>query len=382
MAWNEPGGSGGKDPWGGGGDQGPPDLDEVMRKMQQRLNRLFGGSGGGGTGSGNGPLYVVLVLLVVAWTLYDATHVIDQSERGVVLRFGEYVDTMDPGMGWRLPRPFETVEKVNVTQVERMPLQAQLLTKDLNLIRIDLVIQFKVKDEQKYLFAVRDPDFSLKEASESALRQVVGGKTMDDILSRGGGRDELVNETWEQIQFTLDKYATGLQVTKVNLNNTQPPEEVQAAFQDAIKAEEDEDTKKKQAQAYANDVVPKAEGLAEQMIQEAEAYKQEVVNNAKGDASRFLQTYEEYKKAPQVTRTRMYIDTVQSMLANSSKVLVKMDQGNSLMYLPIDRFMQGQGGGSQQGGQFRMEDMSKTVKEAVPTTQDDVRSNLRQRSTR
>lgn len=348
MAWNEPGGSGDKDPWGGRKDeQGPPDLDEVVKKLQDKLNGLFGGGGGAkkstssSGNSGNSGIFAILLLVLAGWIAYDITYIIDQSQRGVVLRMGKYVDTMEPGMNFRLPRPFETVEKVNVTQVKPLPLQAQLLTKDLNLIRIDLVVQFKVRDEKDYLFMVRQPDLSLRESTESALRQVVGGMTMDEIMSGGGGRNELVKETRRQIQLVLDNYQTGMEVTKVNLNNTQPPEEVQAAFQDAIKAEEDENTVKNKAQAYANDILPKAEGDAERLIQEAEAYKQQVVSNAEGEASRFTQTLKEYKKAPEVTRTRLYIETVESMLSKSSKVMVKMDKGNSLMYLPLDKFMQG-----------------------------------------
>ncbi len=350
MAWNEPGGSGDKDPWGGRKDeQGPPDLDEVVRKLQNKLGGLFGGKRGGGDGSGSSPsgggvgfggIFAMALVLLVLFGLYDGVYVIDQSQRGVKLFLGEYSGTMEPGMNFYWPRPVGKVEKVNVTQVKPELMQAQLLTKDLNLIQIDLEVQFKVKDEKNYLFEVREPNLSLIEGTESALRQVVGGMTMDDIMRGGGGRNELVNETEKQIQTLLDKYNTGLEVTKVNLKNTQPPEEVQAAFQDAIKAEEDENTLKNKAQAYANDILPKAEGDAERMIQQAEAYKQQTISNAMGEASRFSKVLTEYRKAPAVTRKRLYLETVELMLANSSKVMIKMKQGNSLMYLPIDKLMQ------------------------------------------
>lgn len=393
MAWNEPGNSGGndndKDPWGRRkNEQGPPDLDEIMKKISGKLGGIFGGKGGGGQGSGSaggyGGIILVLIVITVVWLAYDSFYRIDQSERGVVTRFGKYVATLQPGLSMRLPRPFEYVEKVNVTQIRHHPLNVQLLTKDLNLIRISLVVRYKVQNEIDYAFNVRNPNVSLHETTESALREVVGDKTMDEMLGRsssgtepsildvvgdnspnankikrkldtpkpavtqtpadellgkGSGRQVLVSETKDTLQKTLNKYKTGLEVLKVNLENIQPPEKVQDAFQDAIKAEEDEEKLKKQAEAYALDIIPKAEGAAERMLQEAEAYKERVVKLAEGEASRFTQTLREYKKAPEITRKRLYLETMEQLLANSSKVMVKIDKGSNLMYLPIDKFM-------------------------------------------
>jgi membrane protease subunit HflK len=214
-----------------------------------------------------------------------------------------------------------------------------MLTKDQNLIRIDLTVQYQVKDAQKYLFEVRDPELTLQEATESALRDVVGSKDMDELLSRAGGRGELVIETKQQLQGILEKYDTGLRISKVNLENMQPPKEVRAAFDDAINAEEDEDRYKKKAEAYENDIIPKAEGNAIRLEQEASGYRQQVIDKAKGETSRFLQTLKEYTKAPEITRKRLYLETMESVLSNSSKVLIKVKQGNSLMYLPLDKLM-------------------------------------------
>lgn len=390
MAWNEPGGSKDKDPWGNRGNkQGPPDLDEIIKKLQKKFAGIFGGKKGGGSGSGTGDggvsmrggaggIAAIVAILVAAWLVYDSIHVIQQAERGVVLRFGKYVATIEPGLNFRMPRPIETVEKINVSQIRRLPVQAQMLTKDQNLIRIDLAVQFKVKNELEYLLKVRNPDFSLRESTESALREVVGGKNMDDILSLSGGRDVLVNDIKLQIQETIDKYETGLSVVKVNLQNAQPPAEVQEAFQDAIKAEEDEVTVKNQAEAYARDVYPRAEGDAQRLVQEAEAYKQQVINKSEGETSRFLQTLKEYRKAPQVTRKRLYLEAIEDLLANSSKVMVNLDKGaNNVLYLPIDRLMRGDGRGTSTQGS------SGEAYEQNPTaTQEGARDRTRERRIR
>ncbi len=343
MAWNEPGGNN-RDPWGGrGDDQGPPDLDEVVRKMQDKLGGLFGGrgrSGGGGGGGGAGAIgFGFLALVIAALWLGSGFYIVDSAERGVVLRFGKYAETVGPGWHWHVPYPVERVETVNVSQVRPAQHRAQMLTKDENLVQIALSVQYQVRDPEDYLFKVRDPDYTLKEATESALREVVGSKTLDDILSKTGGREVLVNETETNIQELLDLYQTGLNVVKVNLEGAQPPQEVQAAFDDAIKAREDEDRFKKQAEAYERDIIPKAEGDAQRFIEEAEAYKQQVIERARGETSRFLQTLTEYRKAPEVTRKRMYLETMEQLLSDVSKVVVKVDKGNSLMYLPLDKYL-------------------------------------------
>ncbi|WJW74820.1 FtsH protease activity modulator HflK [Thiohalobacter sp. IOR34] len=347
MAWNEPGGNN-RDPWGGGGnDQGPPDLDEVVRKMQDKLGGLFGKRGGGGRSGGFGGgsalgLGFIIVLALGLW-LFSGFYIVDPAERGVILRLGKYQETVGEGLHWHIPYPVEQVEKVNVDQVRQARHRAQMLTQDENLIAIAMSVQYQVKDAQDYLFRVRNPDYTLKEATESALREVVGSKTLDDIFSKSGGREVVVNETEKNIQELLDIYRTGLRVVKVNLESAQPPEEVQSAFDDAIKAREDEDRFKKQAEAYERDIIPKAEGDAQRLVQEAEAYKQQVVELAKGETSRFLQTLTEYQKAPEITRKRLYLETMETVLNNVSKVLIKTDQGNNIMYLPLDQFMRRNG---------------------------------------
>lgn len=351
MAWNEPGG-GNRDPWGGrGDDQGPPDLDEVVRKMQDKFGGLFGGrkgSGGGGRGAGGFGIGLIVGLIALIW-LFSGVYIIDEAERGVVLRFGEYEKTVGPGPHWHIPYPVDSVLTVNVDQLRTTTHSAQMLTKDENLMKVGLSVQYKVKNAEDYLFNVRNSDYTLKEAAESAVREVVGSKTLDDILSESGGRLVLVNETQDNIQNLLDRYKTGLQVTKVNLESAQPPQEVQAAFEDAIKAREDQDRYKKQAEAYARDIIPKAEGDAQRLTEEAEAYKQQIVSKARGETSRFLQTLNEYKKAPDVTRKRIYIETMQDVLGNVSKVLVQVKEGNNIMYLPLDQFVKQAAGSSASG---------------------------------
>lgn len=343
MAWNEPGG-GNRDPWGGrGSDQGPPDLDEVVRKMQDKFGGLFGGrkgSGGGGAGRGPGGFGIGLIigLAVLVW-LASGIYIVDEAERGVVLRFGQYQKTVGPGPHWHIPYPVDSVLEVNVDALRTTQHSAQMLTKDENLIRVGLSVQYQVDNAENYLFNVRNADYTLKEALESAVREVIGSKTLDDILSESGGRLVLVNETQDHMQTLLDRYGAGLRLVKVNLESAQPPQEVQGAFEDAIKAREDQDRLKKRAEAYARDIIPKAEGTAQGLIEEAEAYKQKVVSQAQGETSRFLQTLAEYRQAPDVTRKRMYIENIQSVLQNTSKVMVPADQGNNIMYLPLDQLL-------------------------------------------
>ncbi len=363
MAWNEPGGNN-RDPWGGrGGSEGPPDLDEVVRKLRDRMNRLFGGRGGGkGKGKGTVPsisLGFIAVLLLVVWAL-SGIYLIQPAERGVVLRLGTFKALTGPGPHWYMRfiesvekvdvdnvrtvshraknmRFIESVEKVDVDNVRTVSHRAKILTRDENIIQVELAVQYQVKDAQDYLFQVRDPDYTLQEATESALREVIGGIPMDEFLS--GGRGEIVRQTKELIQTILERYQTGLILTSVNLQDPQPPEEVQGAFQDAIKAQEDEVKFKNQAEAYARDIVPRARGEAARMREEAIGYKERVIAQATGETSRFLQTLKEYEKAPEVTRTRLYLETMEEVLANTSKVVMQAQDGNSLMYLPLDKLM-------------------------------------------
>lgn len=342
MAWNEPGGDK-KDPWGGGGgNDGPPDLDEMARKMRERMNKFFGGKGGGGTGKGGGislNFGLIAIVAVVAWIL-SGIYIIEPAERGVVLRFGKFHSVTTPGPHWYM-RGIETVDKVDVDNLRTVSHRAKMLTRDENIVLVEVAVQYQVRDAKEYLFQVRDPDYTLQEAAESALREVIGGISMDEFLS--GGRGAIVKQTKDLTQSILDKYKAGLILTSVNLQDPQPPEEVQGAFEDAIKAREDQQRYKNQAQAYALDILPKARGDAARLRETAIGYRDKVTANAEGEASRFTQTLREYEKAPEVTRKRMYLETMEYVLANTSKVLMTVKDGNSLMYLPLDKLMENKG---------------------------------------
>ncbi len=344
MAWNEPGG-GGRDPWGGGrGDQGPPDLDEVFRRLSQRLGGLFGGRRGGaraGGGRSGGGLWLVGVAVAV-WLL-SGIYIVGPAERGVVLRFGKYVGTTMPGPHWHWPYPIERVEKVDVDRIRQAEHKALMLTRDENIVDVDVGVQYRVQDPKAYLFHVRNPELTVVQAVESAIREVVGKSEMDFVLTEG--RTEVAARTQRLAQAILDRYGTGVQLTKVNLKDAQPPEEVQAAFADAIKAREDEQRYKNEAEAYANEIIPKARGRAARQIEDANAYKAEVVARAKGETARFLALLREYQRAPQVTRERLYIDAMEHVFGNATKVVVDVERGSPLLYIPLDRLM-GKAGGA------------------------------------
>lgn len=358
MAWNESGD--GKNPWdrgrkdgsqgrgqgrGEGRNEGPPDLDKIVREWQQRLNAFLKGGRGGprpvGTGGGMQPggpiLLIVIVLAVLAW-LGSGFYTVDAAARGVVTRFGKYQATTDPGVNWRLPWPIGRVERVNIDEVVPFKLQTRMLTADENIIEVDLVVQYRRADPVKYLFNVRDPEGTLKDVSESAIREVVGKNKLDFVLLEG--RTEIASKTEKLIQQTLDEYQTGMVVTKVNLQDANFPSQVQSAVQDAIKAREDRARLSFEAQAYANDVVPKARGEAVRRHEDAEGYRSRVVADATGEASRFTQLLTEYKLAPEVTRRRIYLDAMEDIYANSNKVLVDASKGNNLIYLPIDKILE------------------------------------------
>ena len=339
MAWNEPGGDK-RNPWGGkGSNEGPPDLDELVRKLRDGVNRLFGGltGKGGGASTGSPISFGFIAGLAIAIWVLSGIYIIDPAERGVVLRLGEFKAITEPGPHWFM-RFIETVEKVNIDRVRTVSHKAKILTKDENIIQVELAVQYQVKNAEDYLFQVRDPDYTLQEATESALREVIGGITMDQFLS--GGRGDIVFQAKELLQTIMDRYQTGLLLTSVNLQDPQPPEEVQGAFQDAIKAQEDEVKFKNEAEAYARDIVPRARGDARRMREEAGAYKEQIIAKAEGETSRFLQTLKEYKKAPEITRKRLYLETMEEVLANTSKIIMQVKGVNNLMYLPLDKLMQ------------------------------------------
>ena len=366
MAWNQPDGNGsGRDPWGNrGGKPGPPDLEELLGNVQRRLRGLFrgspGGSGGGrqgGGGSGRGlrslgtrGLGLVVAIVLVGWGL-AGIYIVEPAEEGVVLRFGRYHETTGPGPHWA-PYFIDSVEKINVEQIRRaeigyrsdagdqsVPPESLMLTRDENIVDVGFAVLYRIKDARNYLFRVRDPDLTLRQATESAIREVVGRNIMDFVLT--DGRAVVAEQVRELTQAILDRYETGLLVASVNMQKAQPPDQVRDAFSDAVKAREDEERYKNEARAYAAEILPRARGDANAMLQQAEGYKQRVINEAQGDASRFTSVLDEYSKAPVVTRQRLYLDAMQNVLGNSTKVLLDVEGANNLLYVPLDKLLTG-----------------------------------------
>jgi membrane protease subunit HflK len=358
MAWNDP-------QWGNNGNRnknsGPPDLDEVWRRINQRLNGLFGkkdtgGGSGGGEGfspeglPGGGNLVGLLIgVLVLVWVA-SGFYIVDTGQRGVVLRFGQYVETTEPGPRWHLPWPIESREIVNVDQVRTVEIgyrsdvkskvlrESLMLTDDENIIDLQFAVQYILKDPKDFLFVNRGPEETVLQVAETAMREIVGKNKMDFVLYEG--RAEIAASAKVLLQQILDRYNTGISISQVTLQNIQPPEQVQAAFDDAVKAGQDRERLKNEAEAYFNDIVPRARGVASRLTEEAEGYKLSVTANAEGEASRFAQIFTEYQKAPQVTRQRIYLDTMQAVMNNTSKILVDQKGGNSLLYLPLDKLQQ------------------------------------------
>ncbi len=357
MSWNEPGGDK-KDPWSGRGDQkGPPDLDEAIRSLQEKLGKFFGGGNGDNKGSPSnffsGKSLVFLAGgLVLLWAL-SGFYIVDEGNHGVETRFGKYIGTTQSGLNWHFPAPIERVDIVNVKQQRfievgyrsggsetltgSVPKEALMLTKDENIVDIRLAVQYQVKDAKDFIFNIVNPASSLKQVIESAQRGVVGSSTMDFVLTEG--RSEVVAQIMKEIQEIMDIYESGIQITSVNLQDAQPPEQVQNAFEDAIKAREDEQRLINEAEAYSNEIVPKARGDAARKMQEAEGYKEQVIALAQGETSRFSQLLGEYDKAPDVTRKRMYIEAMESVLAETSTVMIDVKSGSNLLYLPLDKMI-------------------------------------------
>lgn len=371
MAWNEPGGgnnSNNQDPWGssgnrgggGGGDnrggkQGPPDLDEALRKLQDSLNGIFGnkkrsGSGGNGRNIGGGQgipkgLWAIGGLLLFVFWLFNAIYMVDEQEQAVILRFGEYNRTVESGLHIYFP-PIEKKFQRNVTAVRSYRQQGQMLTEDENIVEVPLAVQYRISNLEDFVLKVEDPETSLRHATESALRHVVGSTPMHDVLTEG--REQMGVATTERLQRYLDAYQTGITVVQVNIESAQAPAEVQDAFDDVIRAREDEVRERNQAESYANSVIPEARGQAQRLLEEASGYRQAMVARADGEAQRFDLLFNEYSQAPEVMRERMFIETMQEVLSNTSKIMVSGDGSSNLLYLPIDKLMQ-QGGASSSG---------------------------------
>jgi len=346
--------------WGKkGGGNGPPDLDELWRNFNQKLSGLFGRRGGGGgptptaqppsmrqIGGGVG----LLVVVVLAVWLASGFYTVNATQRGVVFTFGKYTEVTEPGLRWRLPFPIQTQENVDLSTVRtieigyrnnvktKVPRESIMLTGDENIIDIQFAVQYTVKDPLDYLFTNKSPDETVRQVAESAFREVVGANKMDFVLYEG--REQVANDAQKMIQSILDLYKTGIAISNVTMQNAQPPEEVQASFDDAVKAKQDLERQKNEGQAYFNDVVPRAQGTASRLLQEAQGYRQSVLANAEGEASRFEEVLKQYEKAPQVTRERMYLDTVQQVLSSTSKILLDTKGSGNLLYLPLDKIMQ------------------------------------------
>ena len=352
MAWNEPG-NGGRDPWGNRQDEGPPDLDEAFKKLQNNLGKMFGGGGqsSGGQRSGGNPVSKSLVGLALAGAaiVYGmmGVYTLDEQERGVVLRLGTATESiLMPGLSWQPP----LIDKViihNVSRVRSHPQQAEMLTEDENIVKVKLTVQYVIDDVKAFALNVKSPEQSLYQSTESAVRHVVGSTEMDRVLTEG--RAIMGTEIKRRIQDYMNDYGTGIAVTQVNIDETAPPDAVREAFDEVIRAREDEVRVRNEANAYANKVIPEARGEAQRYLEEAEAYRRQVVAEARGESERFSKLLVEYQVAPEVTRERMYIDTLESVMSQSSKVMIDVEGGNNMMYLPLDRMVQRQNDASVNG---------------------------------
>ena len=361
MAWNEPGGKGDKDPWGSRSSNNrgaATDLDELMRKIQAKFGGVFGGGRGRGTPSPDNTrklLMLVALVLVIAWAL-SGLYTVEEGKQGVVLQFGAYKETTGPGLHW-YPRLVQTVETVDVSRIQKSDIgglsgsrggsgdnSTLMLTQDENIVDLEMSVQYKVKSAKDYLFNVADPDVTLRQAMESALREIIGKSKMDFVITEGRG--EIGQRAETMVQQILDRYQTGLVVTSVNLQGARAPEQVRSAFEDAVRAREDEQRLKNEAEAYSNDIIPKARGAAARQLEDANAYKSRVIAHAEGEAARFAKVLAEYQKEPGVTRERLYLEMVESVLGSTSKVMVDMPGNNNMVYLPLDKFLETQRGGS------------------------------------
>ncbi|WP_136248771.1 FtsH protease activity modulator HflK [Halomonas borealis] len=378
MAWNEPGGGGNQhDPWKGGGrrggnggdnggggnrggnNQGPPDLDEALKKFQDKLNGMLGGrgkrggnGGKGGKGGGGKPRNVFALpglLLIVALAIWAASgfYLVDQSERGVVLRFGKFQEVVTPGLQWNPPL-IDDVRMVNVTRVRSVSQTQSMLTQDENIVSVEISVQYQVADPRGYVLNVRDPELSLENALDSALRHVVGGTDMIAILT--SGREILGTAVASRLQSYLDSYGTGIRLQTLNVESTSPPNAVQDAFDDVIRAREDRQRTINQAMAYANAVIPAAQGQAQRVVEQGQGYRESVVAEARGQANRFNALLTQYQTAPEIMRERLYLDALSDVYGDTAKVMVDVDNDAPLMVLPMDRLSRGNAGaaGSQE----------------------------------
>lgn len=395
MAWNEPGGNrNDNDPWGNGGgrrggnDQGPPDLDEALKKGLDKLNRMLGGkggnrsggsgsSGGKGGGAGLGAVFALGAIIVVGYVVFQSFYTVDEQERAVVLRFGEFHRTENPGLRFKMPL-IESATKVRVTNVRNAESQGQMLTEDENIVTVDLQVQYRVSDAKAYVLNVRDSNQALAFATDSALRHEVGSSGLDDVLTEG--RAELAIQVEQRLQRFLAEYGTGLEIVQVNVESTQPPPAVQDAFREVQRAREDEQRFKEEAETYRNRVVPEARGRAQRLVEEANAYRDEVIERAGGETARFSELLAVYQQAPVVTRERMYLQALENVYSNTTKVLIDTASSGNMMYLPLDRMFSGRSaGGSVSDGSDGQDSSQRQDEQSIQALTDRVIEELRNR---
>ena len=366
MAWNEPGG--GKDSWGGNrGNDGPPDIDEALKKLAEKF-QFFGGGSGGGI---KGLLPIILAVLVILWGLLGFYQV-DEKEQAVVLRLGKYHLTNGSGLHWN-PPIVDSIKIVGVTEERQYPARGLMLTQDENIVEISLTVQYNISDTKDFVLNIKDPETSLKRATDSALRHVVGSTGLDGVISTG--REEVALGTAEKLQNLLDIYGSGINVVKINIEESRPPTEVKAAYDDVIRAREDLERLVNEAQAYSNGIIPEARGEAQRLREEAEGYKSQVVSKSEGEAKRFTKLLTEYQKAPVVTRERLYLDAVEEVMSQSTKILMDAKGGNNMLYLPLDKIVQ-------QGSTNRQSDSDATSDQMVDRIANDVIERLQRNNDR
>jgi membrane protease subunit HflK len=367
MAWNEPGG--GKDPWGGNrGNDGPPDIDEALKKLAEKF-KFFGGGGANG-GSSKGLLPIILAVFAILWGLMGFYQV-DEKEQAVVLRLGKYYQTNGSGLHWN-PPIVDSITVVGVTEERQYPARGLMLTQDENIVEVSLTVQYNIANTMDFVLNIKDPEVSLKRATDSALRHVVGSTGLDGVISTG--REEVALGTADKLQNLLDIYRSGINVVKINIEESRPPTEVKAAYDDVIRAREDLERLVNEAQAYSNGIIPEARGEAQRLREEAEGYRSQVVSKSEGEAKRFTKLLTEYKKAPVVTRERLYLDAVEEVMTQSTKILMDAKGGNNMLYLPLDKIVQ-------QGGSNRSES-SITSDQMVDRIANDVIERLQRNNDR